>query len=155
IDPEAVRVSRAAVDEVLQDGGVPAHTRRILVDAWVREGDFLLAPNLGRFDVVVGNPPYIRIEQLSPGLQAEYRRRFESLYDRADLYVAFIQRGLDLLTDNGTLSLICADRWTRNRYGSQLRRIVTERFRIKAYIDLNQASPFESDVIAYPSIFAI
>ena len=143
------------MNEVLQDGGVPAQVRRLLVDTWVREGDFLLAANLGRFDTVVGNPPYIRIEQLSPDLQSEYRRRFESLYDRADLYVAFIQRGLDLLTANGTLSLICADRWTRNRYGSQLRRIVTERYRLKAYIDLNQASPFESDVIAYPSIFAL
>ena len=154
IDPAHVAASRAAVVKVLQEQEVPTKVARRLAQQWVHEGDFLLAQDKP-FDVVVGNPPYIRIEQLAPSLQAEYRRRYTSLYDRADLYVAFIERGLDLLKPNGILSFICADRWILNRYGAPLRKRVTERFKVHAYVDLHQASPFESEVIAYPSIFAI
>jgi methylase of polypeptide subunit release factors len=154
IDPGHVAASRAAVVKVLQEQDVPTRVARRLSEQWVREGDFLLA-HVEPFDVVVGNPPYIRIEQLAPAIQAEYRRRYTSLYDRADLYVAFIERGLDLLKPEGILSFICADRWLLNRYGAPLRKRLTERFKVRAYIDLHRASPFESEVIAYPSIFAI
>ncbi|HEX8823875.1 MAG TPA: N-6 DNA methylase, partial [Archangium sp.] len=154
IDPDHVVASRSAVVRALQEQDVSTRVARRLAEQWVREGDFLLAQD-EPFDVVVGNPPYIRIEQLAPSLQAEYRRRYTSLYDRADLYVAFIERGLDLLKPDGVLSFICADRWILNRYGAPLRKRITERFKVHAYIDLHRASPFESEVIAYPSIFAI
>jgi hypothetical protein len=154
IDPDHVVASRLAALDVLQAHDVPTRVGRRLVEQWVREGDFLLSEE-GSFDVVVGNPPYVRIEQLAPALQAEYRRRYTSLFDRADLYVAFIEHGLNLLNADGILSFICADRWILNRYGAPLRRLITERFKVHAYIDLHQASPFESEVIAYPSIFAI
>lgn len=154
VDPTHVDATRSAVRKVLLEHDVPGKTANRLVEHWVREGDFLLAPEKP-FDFVVGNPPYIRIEQLAPDLQAEYRRRYSSLFDRADLYVAFIERGLDLLKPTGTLSFICADRWILNRYGAPLRRKLAENFRVHVYIDLHRASPFESEVIAYPSIFAI
>lgn len=154
IDPSHVSVARANVCAALKEHGVSAKDARRLAEKWVREGDFLLTP-LSPFDVVVGNPPYVRIEQLAPQLQAEYRRRYISLFDRADLYVAFIERSLDLLKPEGMLSFICADRWILNRYGAPLRKKLTERFRVHAYVDLHRASPFESEVVAYPSLFAI
>ncbi len=155
IAPDHVDRSRRAVAGALDRLGVPQGDARRLADAWVSEGDFLLTSQPRRFDAVVGNPPYIRIEQLSPELQEEYRRRYRSLYDRADLYIAFIERGLDLLAPGGVLSFICADRWTLNRYGAPLRRMLSRWFRVRCYIDLRSASPFESDVVAYPSIFAV
>lgn len=75
-----------------------------LRDAWVLCGDFLLQNEKRSFDFIIGNPPYIRIEQLSATLQAEYRSRYASLFDRADIYVAFIEHGLDLLSQDGKLS---------------------------------------------------
>jgi hypothetical protein len=155
IDPEHVEIAQRAVAEELRAAGVGAADRRRLCESWVQEGDFLLAPMPRTFDVVVGNPPYVRIEQLAPELQAEYRHRYESLFDRADLYVAFIERSLDLLGPGGILSFICADRWTLNRYGAPLRAKVASGFHVHTYVDLHTASPFESEVIAYPSIFAI
>jgi hypothetical protein len=156
IDAAHVETSRRAVEAVLNEEGIGNGAAKSLAEKWIQQGDFLLAPIEGQvYDAVVGNPPYIRIEQLAPELQAEYRRRYESLYDRADIYVAFIERSLSLLGPTGTLSFICADRWTLNRYGAPLRRIISEGFCVKAYVDLHQASPFESEVIAYPSIFAI
>ncbi|WP_437968266.1 Eco57I restriction-modification methylase domain-containing protein [Sorangium sp. So ce260] len=147
--------SRLAVAGALARLGLPHGDARRLSEAWIAHGDFLLTSQGRRFDAVVGNPPYIRIEQLSPELQEEYRHRYRSLYDRADLYVAFIERSLDLLAPGGVLSFICADRWTLNRYGAPLRRMLSRWFRVRCYIDLHSASPFESDVVAYPSIFAV
>lgn len=155
IDPEHVNITKRALSKLIASYGHKAKEAEALVDGWIFEGDYLLADLPAHFDVVVGNPPYIRIEQIAPQLQAEYRRRFASLFDRADLYVAFIEKSLSLLNSKGTLSFICADRWILNRYGAPLREKLSEAFRIKTYIDLHQASPFDSDVIAYPSIFVI
>ncbi len=153
IDNISVVNTRGAVCGVLIESGADRATAETLVAAWIRQGDFLLAPINERFDVVVGNPPYVRIEQLDPQLQALYRSRFETLFDRADLYVAFIERSLELLSPAGLLSFICADRWTMNRYGAPLRSLIAREYGVRVYVDLHQASPFESDVIAYPSIF--
>ncbi len=155
IDADHVVLTRQAIERELRGAGLGAADCKRLSGAWVQEGDFLLAPIQRRFDVVVGNPPYVRIEQLAPRLQSEYRHRYVSLFDRADLYVAFIERSLDLLGPKGVLSFICADRWTLNRYGAPLREKIARDFHVHTYVDLHTASPFESEVIAYPSIFAI
>jgi hypothetical protein len=155
IDPVHVETTKRALLDVLRRHKVSKSVGQRLVDAWVKEDDFLLATIDRRFDVVVGNPPYVRIEQLSEALQSEYRRLYRSLYDRADLYVAFIERGLELLSPSGVLSFICADRWVSNKYGAPLRELVSSKFKLRCYIDLHNASPFESEVIAYPSIFVM
>ena len=155
VDSEHVARSRRAVESVLREHGVSEKTARDLATSWILKEDFLLASQTPRFDVVVGNPPYVRIEQLAPVLQGEYRRRYESLYDRADLYVAFIEKGLHHLSKTGRLSFICADRWTVNKYGAPLRQLITRGFKVQCYVDLHTASPFESEVIAYPSIFVM
>ncbi len=155
LDPESVARSRAVVRRVFAEFGIDGSLADRLVENWVRQGDFLLAQINDTFDVVVGNPPYVRIEQLDVSLRTEYRRRYSALFDRADLYVAFIERGLSLLSPRGTLSYVCTDRWTTNRYGAPLRRIVAAGFHVTTYVDLHTASPFESQVSAYPSIFAI
>lgn len=153
IDATAVARTKAVVRSALAESGVDRNTTETLLSAWIHQADFLLKPIGEQFDVIIGNPPYVRIEQLAPQLQAIYRGRFETLFDRADLYVAFIERSLELLTNSGVLSFICADRWTMNRYGAPLRALVARDYGVKVYVDLHQTSPFESDVIAYPSIF--
>jgi hypothetical protein len=155
IDAKHVSTTKDAVRSLVCSHGYSTKEATALVDGWIFEGDFLLAALPPKFDVVVGNPPYIRIEQIAPELQTEYRRRCASLFDRADLYVAFIERSLDLLSESGVLSFICADRWILNRYGAPLRAKISANFSVRDYIDLHTASPFDSDVIAYPSIFVI
>lgn len=155
LDASHAARSKKTIVKVLKQKGVAARTADKLAAAWIHQEDFLRAPVHGPFDAVVGNPPYLRIEQLSQALQEEYRKLFSSLYDRADLYVAFIEKSLGLLGPEGILSFICADRWILNKYGAPLRKTLTEKFRMRAYVDLHNAAPFESEVIAYPSIFAI
>lgn len=155
IDPAHVAESRERLRELLTRRGVSRPQAKALVEAWITQDDFLLTALKPRFDVVIGNPPYVRIEQIAPALQAEYRARYSTLYDRADLYVAFIERGLGLLAPEGILCFICADRWVLNKYGAPLRGLIAKDYRVRGYIDLHDASPFESEVIAYPSIFAL
>lgn len=155
IDQDHVDASRKSILEILKKHRVPEGISKRLVTDWVRKGDFLLAGMVTQYEIVVGNPPYIRIEQLSQELQTEYRSLFNTIYDRADLYVAFIEKCLHLLSGKGVLGFICADRWTLNKYGGPLRKLVTQGFEVRTYLDLHNASPFESEVIAYPSIFVI
>jgi hypothetical protein len=153
VDEASVVRTKMVISNLLFETGVDRVSADSLVAEWIHRADFLLARITGHFDVVVGNPPYVRIEQLDPQLQEIYRGRFETIFDRADLYVAFIERSLELLSPTGLLSFICADRWTLNRYGARLRNLVAREYGVRVYIDLHQASPFESDVMAYPSIF--
>jgi hypothetical protein len=155
IDPVHVEKTRSLLAKILREQGAAPKAATRLAEGWVDCQDFLLATIERRFDFVVGNPPYIRIEQLPPGLIARYREDHASLYDRADLYVAFIERGLKLLTPEGLLSYICADRWISNKYGGPLRALITGNHGVRCYINLHRASPFESEVIAYPSIFVL
>lgn len=122
---------------------------------WLVQGDYLLADMPSEFDFIVGNPPYVRQELIPAPLLEEYRRRYTTLYDRADLYVPFIERSLHLLKDQGKLSFICSDRWMKNKYGGPLRDLVSQQFHLGAYIDMVDADAFHSEVSAYPAITVI
>lgn len=145
----------SAVVGFLLQQDLTADIARSLADLWLIQDDFLLRPLEGDFDFIVGNPPYVRQERIPPALLTEYRRRYETLYDRADLYVPFIERSLSLLAKDGRLGFICADRWMKNRYGGPLRGLVASKFHLKIYVDMTDVPAFHTDVIAYPAITII
>ncbi len=89
----------------------------MLSSQWLVQGDFLLAELPPEFAFVVGNPPYVRQELIPDALLAEYLARYTTVFDRADLYIPFIERSLRLLAAEGKADIICADRWVKNRYG--------------------------------------
>ncbi|GAO26864.1 modification methylase [Alicycliphilus sp. B1] len=149
------RSTHAAVVALLRREGLAANTASTLASRWLLQGDFLLAPLEGEFDFVVGNPPYVRQELIPAPLLTAYRSRYQTMYDRADLYIPFIERSLSALSDGGSLGFICADRWMKNRYGGPLRSLVAERFHLKVYVDMVDTQAFHSDVIAYPAITVI
>ncbi len=142
----------------LTAAGCPVHLAMELAEVWVVEADFLLAGGDSLFgerlaaDLVVGNPPYIRIEDIDPALLATYRHVAPTMGGRADLYVGFFEHGLDLLKPGGVLAYICADRWMRNGYGRDLRRKVVRGFATDAVLVMHDADAFESEVSAYPAI---
>jgi hypothetical protein len=152
---ETFRSTHAAVIALLKKEGLAARTARALADRWLTQDDFLLAPLDGLFDFVVGNPPYVRQEMIPAPLLAEYRGRYHTMYDRADLYIPFIERSLSLLSKGGSLGFICADRWMKNRYGGPLRSLVAEQFHLKIHVDMVGTPAFHSEVIAYPAITII
>lgn len=147
--------TKRRLETLLARSGVSIAEAARLTAVWLISGDFLLSPLPGRFDFVVGNPPYVRQERIPAVLLLEYRKRYSTLYDRADLYIPFIERSLGLLSDGGQCALICADRWTKNRYGAPLRALVASGFHLRAYVDMTDTPAFNTDVIAYPAITLI
>ena len=147
--------SRNKVLEQLMQDGIDQSSATLLVDRWLVQGDFLLEQFDSGFDFVIGNPPYVRQELIPAPLLAEYRRRFHTLYDRADLYIPFIEHSLLALNEGGNLGFICADRWMKNRYGGPLRKLVAERFHLKFYVDMVDTPAFHDEVDAYPAITVI
>jgi len=147
--------TRAKLIRLLRDAGILWTDAASLIDAWLIHDDFLLADLPLPVQFVVGNPPYVRHEQIPNALVAEYRRRYSTIFDRADVYIPFIERSLHQLRDDGRLGFICADRWMKNRYGGPLRRLVSEQFHLQIYVDMYDTPAFHSDVIAYPAIFII
>ena len=149
------RSTRGKVIAWLEEANMTADEAERLTDAWLVQGDFLLTELPDYFNFIVGNPPYVRQELIPDALIAEYRARYRTVFDRADIYIPFIERSLTLLSDGGTLGFICADRWMKNRYGGPLRQMVAEGYHLKAYVDMTDTPAFHSDVIAYPAITII
>jgi Eco57I restriction-modification methylase/TaqI-like C-terminal specificity domain len=145
----------AAVIARLTGAGIAARSAQSIADRWLLHGDFLLTDLPATFDVVIGNPPYVRQEMIPAVLLAEYRSRYTTVYDRADLYIPFIEHSLRLLRKRGALGFICADRWMKNRYGGPLRALVASEFHLKVHVDMTDTRAFHSDVIAYPAITVI
>lgn len=152
---ETFSSTRQIVVNRLLKEGFSASAASGIVDKWLIQGDFLLERQNACFDFVVGNPPYVRQEQIPPALLSEYRRRYQTVYDRADLYIPFIERSLSLLAGGGALGFICADRWMKNRYGGPLRQYIANGFHLKAYVDMVSANAFHSEVSSYPAITVI
>lgn len=152
---ESFEATRAVLLADLRAWGLDAAAAASLCDAWLVHDDFLLTELAGPFDFVVGNPPYVRQERIADPLLAEYRRRYATIYDRADLYVPFFERGLRLLAADGRLAFICANRWLKNRYGGPLRALVSAEFGLTHHVDLDESDAFKHDVLAYAAISVI
>ncbi|MBF4615467.1 Eco57I restriction-modification methylase domain-containing protein [Curtobacterium sp. VKM Ac-1376] len=156
IDPSAVEASRLAVTATLRQRGVPRGTVDKLVDNWFRVTDFLSSNDgFPQADWVVGNPPYIRLEDVPGERRREYRALWSSMRGRADVFVGFWQAGLELLKPHGRIGFVCADRWMRNQYGRTLRHIVTTDYTIESILDLHDVDAFERRVDAYAAITVI
>jgi adenine-specific DNA-methyltransferase len=156
LDKESAAEAIALVVKELSGWGAkPAEACAIAKD-WVSVGDYLLVSRSDRkADVVVGNPPYIRYDDLPEHAFLTYRRLYPTMVGRCDIYVGFIEAGLRQLVQGGTLAFICADRWMRAAYGAELRRLASGMFGIEVVIEMHDAPAFENDVAAYPAIIVI
>jgi adenine-specific DNA-methyltransferase len=104
------------------------------------------------FDAVIGNPPYIRQEEL--GKYKEYfARSFNTYHGTADLFVYFIERGMNLLCGGGCFGFIVANKWMRANYGITLRAWI-KKTKIEEILDFGDLPVFES-ATTYPCILRL
>ena len=155
LDANAER-SRKSVAQLLTGRGMRTDDAEALAGEWVTTGDFLLHSHAhASAGYVVGNPPYIRLENVSRRTMDAYRRICPTMRGRADIYVGFFERGLDLLKPGGVLSFICADRWMRNQYGADLRELIASAYSVESVVAMHDVDAFEHDVSAYPAIVVL
>jgi hypothetical protein len=154
--PANAELARKAVAKTLTDVGAHDEEAAAIAGACMRTGDFLLAEHgIDRADFVLGNPPYIRLEDVPPARSAAYRRACPTMRGRSDVFVGFIETGLRLLRPNGVLGFIVADRWMHNQYGADLRRMITDGFAIETVLAMHGVDAFEERVSAYPAITVV
>ncbi len=101
------------------------------------------------FDVVLGNPPYVRHEKIKL-LKDSFKKRYTCYTGTSDLYVYFYERGIQLLKDGGILTYISSNKYFRSGYGKKLRGYLASKTTIHQLIDFGDAPVFTA--IAYPSI---
>lgn len=104
------------------------------------------------FDVVIGNPPYIRQEELKP-FKVYLSARYTTYTSTADIYVYFIERGFKVLKDNGLFIFIMPNKWLKATYGKNIREFV-KKHKIIRFLDFNDLPVFE-EATTYPSILQI
>ncbi len=105
------------------------------------EGDFL------GFDCIIGNPPYIRQEQikdLKPLLEKQYQDFYNS---SSDIYTYFFALALNLLKEKGFSAFITSNKYARAKYGAKLREWLLKKTTIFSYMELNALKVFESATV--------
>ncbi len=155
LEANAERARKAAAEQLVE-AGLDRSSAEEMAASWVTTGDFLLAGHEpASAHHVVGNPPYIRLENVPAVVMDAYRRRCRTMRGRSDIYVGFIELGLDLLAPGGTLGFICADRWMRNQYGADLRALVAGSFAVDTVLTMHDVDAFEDHVAAYPAVVVL
>jgi hypothetical protein len=107
----------------------------------------------GGFDVVIGNPPYVRMELLKP-IKPYLEKHYVVAADRADLYAYFFERGVGLLKDGGRLGYISSSTFFRTGSGENLRRFLGDNVGVEAVVDFGDLQLFEG-VTTYPAIVTL
>ncbi len=105
------------------------------------EGDFL------GFDCIIGNPPYIRQEEIKkekPLLEKQYKDFYAST---ADLYTYFFALAFNLLKEKGFNAFITSNKYARAKYGAKLRELLLKKTTIFSYMELNALKVFESAAV--------
>lgn len=123
--------------------------------AHFKNEDFLFSEWDTTFDFIVGNPPYIRYENIPSEIREKYRAKFVTFHYRCDIYVLFYEHSLQLLSANGRHGFICSNRWLKNEYGRKLRQLVSSDYNLSYIIDVEKLDAFQESVLAYPAITII
>jgi hypothetical protein len=107
----------------------------------------------GGFDVVLGNPPYVRMEFLK-AMKPYLEKRYEVVSDRADLYCYFFERGLRLLKPGGRLGFISSNTFFKTGSGKPLRDYLRREATLEGVVDFGDLQIFEG-VTTYPAILTM
>jgi hypothetical protein len=107
----------------------------------------------GFFDIVIGNPPYVSaptMVETDPEIRKTIidSRRFITLYQKWDLYIPFIEFGLQLLTTNGIFTMIVPYPLTNQTYAKKLRTLIINQYNMIEIVDLNGTKIFENATVS-------
>ncbi len=107
----------------------------------------------GGFDIVIGNPPYVRMELIKP-VKPYLEKHFTVAADRADLYAYFYERGVDILKPGGRLGYISSSTFFRTGSGEKLRTFLGDGVAVETVVDFGDLQIFEG-VTTYPAIVTL
>ncbi len=107
----------------------------------------------GGFDVVIGNPPYVRMELIKP-FKPYLEKHYVVADERTDLYAYFFERGVGVLKAGGRLGYISSSTFFRTGSGENLRKFLGDHAAVEAVVDFGDLQIFEG-VTTYPAIITL
>ena len=116
---------------------------------WQKEFPQIFAK--GGFDVLIGNPPYVNLERMKEVSESIGKMGYETYNKRGDLYILFVEKGFNLIKEEGIISFIMPNKWLQAGYGKNLREYFLTKELIKL-IDFGDLQIFEG-ATTYPCIF--
>jgi adenine-specific DNA-methyltransferase len=155
VEAEAA-AGRQELSNLLKSYGFGAKQATELAATWLRTGDFLLAASsIGRFTHVAGNPPYSRWSKIPEGLRCSYEEAVPKHAAKGDLFLPFLDFGIDLLEGGGKLGFLCSDRWKFMAFASDFR---AKRLPIVDVVldeTVNAEAVYQRSVDIYPSVLVL
>lgn len=116
---------------------------------WVEEFKQIMGE--GGFDVVIGNPPYIRNTELPDRDKQYYNQKYASAHEQYDIFVLFFEIGIKLLKNGGYLGFITSNKFLASDYGQKLRDLILQNCKIASVVDVSYLKIFK-DASTYPVI---
>lgn len=117
--------------------------------------DFLLEFSSEKFDIIIGNPPYIENKKINNiEFKKKITKRFSTAYRLFDLSIIFVERSLELLENNGYLSLLLPNKFLSADYGIKIRELLLNDSEIKEIINISSLSVFHNTA-TYPIILSL
>ncbi|MFC6619712.1 Eco57I restriction-modification methylase domain-containing protein [Deinococcus radiophilus] len=108
----------------------------------------------GGFDIVIGNPPYVSIGNMKATYKAALKQAFPDVESgRADLYVYFYQKSLNLLREGGRLAYITPNRFMKIDYGEGIRKVIADKATVEIVVDFGHIKVF--DAHTFPAIVVL
>ena len=109
---------------------------------------------LGKFDGMIGNPPYIRNRRMSADAKEWFAKEYVSASGQYDAYVLFVEKALERVRDGGYVVFITSNKYAAAAYGAALRRHILKTARIRMIVDVSDTRVFP-DPDVYPWIIVL
>ncbi|HUU96458.1 MAG TPA: Eco57I restriction-modification methylase domain-containing protein, partial [Phycisphaerae bacterium] len=129
--------------------------REVTAEAFDWHGEFARVFDAGGFDCVVSNPPYVKLQNFrrrEPEIAGYLPKRYRSAQTgNFDMYLPFIERGVELLRGDGRMGFIAPSLWLFNEYGRGLRGLIAERRALERFVDFKSFQVFR-DATTYTAL---
>ena len=146
---------RAEISQLLKDDGFPSETTEKIANwdpydqnavADFFDAEWMFSITEG-FDVVIGNPPYINVENLPIATKNYLFTNYQTCRGRTDIYIAFLEKSISVLNTNGIMGFILPYAFAVQKYGAKMRQMLIENHTIREIVDASSYRIFENAVV--------
>ena len=146
---------RSEISQLLKSDGFPSETTEKIANwdpynqnavADFFDAEWMFGITAG-FDVVIGNPPYINVENLPVVIKNYLFQNYQACKGRTDIYIAFLEKSLSIFNVNGIMGFILPYAFTVQKYGQKMRQILIESHVIREIVDASSYRIFENAVV--------
>ena len=149
-------IARRRVMSLLATHGLSLSDASQIAEQWLVVGDFLLheLPS-GSFTHVAGNPPYARWSKIPAALRAAYEAKLPKAIAKGDIFLPFLDRGIEALKSGGRMGFLCSDRWQYMAFAANFRSERLPTIRILKNEEVLAEDSYQRAVDIYPSILVL